>query len=46
MALGSPILRLIAGAQGYSEIYSLSVFFIVALIVLYTFTIGHKKAVK
>ncbi|MDR7855505.1 MFS transporter [Tissierella sp.] len=46
MAMGSPILGIVAGAQGYRVIYSISIIFIVVLILLYAFTIGHKKSAQ
>ena len=46
MALGTPILGRIAGAEGYRTIHSVSIFFIVALIILYTFTHGCEKTVN
>lgn len=46
MALGSPILGIVAGAQGYRAIYSVSIIFIVVLILLYAFTIGRTKSAQ
>lgn len=46
MALGSPILGIVAGAQGYRAIYSVSIIFIVVLILLYGLTIGREKTAQ
>jgi MFS family permease len=43
MALGAPLLGLVAGALGYRMIYTVSIFLIVALIILYTLTLGQQK---
>lgn len=46
MALGSPVLGIVAGAQGYRAIYSVSIIFIVILILLYAFTVGREKSTQ
>ncbi len=43
MALGSPILGLVAGALSYHGIYAVSIIFILALVVVYTVTIGKEE---
>ncbi len=46
LALGSPILGIVADAKGYRAIYQVSMIFIIILILIYAFTIGREKSYR